>query len=55
MPATTRSTFSTTVGMVNRIHHNTAHLRTTSEPARTSRFTETDVHMVLVTYDTDRA
>jgi hypothetical protein len=46
--------FATTVGMVDGIHDNPAHMRPSSFPPRTSRFPDRDVLVVDITDLADR-
>jgi hypothetical protein len=45
MTATRGFTFSTAVRMINRVHHHTTDLRTTSQPTSPSGFPQHDVAM----------
>jgi hypothetical protein len=49
MTATRSFTFSTTVGMVNRIHNDSANLGPTSQPARASGFPQHNIPMFNIT------
>src|SRR5437868_5768035 len=40
--------------VVNRVHHHSAHVRTTSLPARASRFSAGDVHVIDISNLADR-
>ncbi len=48
------STFTTTVRVIDRVHCGTANVRTSSEPTSPSRLAQADIHMIAVSYLTDR-
>src|SRR5690554_2681028 len=54
MTATRGTAFTTTMGMVNRVHHNAANMRTLAEPAITARLRDGDVRVVGVRHGANR-
>ena len=54
MTSTRRTAFTTTVGVIDRVHGNTANVRTLAEPTAATCLTKADIAMVRIRYCTDR-
>ena len=54
MTATRRTAFTTTMGVIDRVHGNAANMRTLAEPTRAARLAMVDVAMIRVRHRTDR-
>src|SRR5690606_22295524 len=54
MTATRGAAFTTTMGMVNRVHHNAANMRALAEPAIAARLGNSDIRVVGVRHGANR-